>query len=88
MPLHRELGVTTKPVSLRDAAGLVNRVRRALECGVGDVRSNETVHRLLAIAEQWVNEQERTKLMDLTGLSERPVETDAEVVTGLINTPY
>jgi hypothetical protein len=67
----RSLGVTTKPVSLRDAAGLVNRVRRALASGVGDVRSNDTVNGLLAIAEQWVDEQERAQLTDLT---ERPVE--------------
>ena len=43
----------------------MNRVRKALECGVGDVRSNDTVYGLLAIAEQWVDEQERTKPIDL-----------------------
>ena len=42
----------TKLVSLLDAADLVRRVRRALKLGVGDVRSNDTVCGLLAIAEQ------------------------------------
>jgi hypothetical protein len=67
MPLHREPYLTTKPVSLRDAAELVSRVRRAFEQGVGDVRSNDTVCGLLAIAEQWVDEQSRSKLTSLTG---------------------
>lgn len=71
--------MTTNPVSLRDAARLVDRVRRALECGVGDVRSNDTVHSLLAIAEQWVAEQGRTGLTDLTGLSKPFVETDGRL---------
>jgi hypothetical protein len=63
------LGVIRNSVSLRDAARLVIRVRRALQCGVGDVRSNDTVHGLLAIAEQWVDEQGGTDLTDLTALS-------------------
>jgi len=69
--------VTRNSVSLRDAASLVIRVRRALECGVGDVRSNDTVHGLLAIAEQWVDEQGGTDLTDLSDLS------PAEEVDGL-----
>ncbi len=66
--------MTRNSVSLRDAARLVNRVRKALECGVGDVRSNDTVRGLLAIAEQWVDEQGGT---DLTVLTDRsPAERD------------
>jgi hypothetical protein len=57
--------VATKPVSLEDAAGLVDLVRKALESGVGDVRSNEMVYGLLAIAEQWVDEQERARSAEL-----------------------
>lgn len=63
--------MTAKPVSLEDAAGLVDRVRRALELGVGDVRSNEMVYSLLAIAEQWIDEQEKAKSADLEAPDEQ-----------------
>ena len=71
--------MTTKPVSLPDAAGLVRRVRRAFKHGVGDVRSNDTMCGLLAIAEQWVDEQGRIKLADLIDLSKCPARTGGEL---------
>jgi hypothetical protein len=71
--------VTTKPVSLRDTTDWVRRIRRAFERGVGDVRSNHTVCGLLAIAEQWVDEQGRIKLTDLIDLSKCPAKTEGRL---------
>jgi hypothetical protein len=76
-----------RPVSLRDAAELVVRVRRAFEHGVGDVRSNDTVCGLLVIAEQWVDEQTRREPANLIDLSEATASWRAAKAFWIANTP-